>query len=259
MSASYLEKTFGLQGRVACITGSASGLGLAIATHLGQAGARIVVNDLDAQRCEDAVRTLAAAGIEARYAVFDVSRAEAVDQAVATLAQQGWAPDILVSNAGNQNRQPVTEMTLAQWKSLFDVHVDGAFNCAHAVLPHMVKKGFGRIVLMSSVAGQACMPGIAAYASAKGAIAAFTRALAVEYGGAGITSNALAPGFVRTQFTRGLQERAGFDEFLQNAVPLGRWAEPDDIAPAVVYLASNAGAFVNGHVLALDGGMLARM
>ncbi len=259
MANSYFEKTFGLQGRVACITGSAAGLGLAIATHLGQAGARIVVNDLDAQRCEDAVRTLTNAGIDARYAVFDVSQSEAVGQAIDSLAQQGWAPDILVSNAGNQNRKPVTEMTLGQWQSLFAVHVDGAFNCAHAVLPHMVKKGFGRIVLMSSVAGQACMPGIAAYASAKGAIAAFTRALAVEYGSAGITSNALAPGFVRTQFTRGLQEREGFDDFLQGAVPLGRWAEPDDIAPAVVYLASNAGAFVNGQVLAIDGGMLARM
>lgn len=259
MVSSYLEKTYGLQGRVACITGSAAGLGLAIATHLGQAGARIVVNDLDAVRCEEAVRSLADAGVEARYAVFDVSQADAVGSAIDALAAAGWAPDIMVSNAGNQNRMPVTEMTLAQWQSIFDVHVNGAFNCAHAALPHMVRKGFGRIVLMSSVAGQACMPGIAAYASAKGAIAAFTRALAVEYGSAGITSNALAPGFVRTQFTRGLQEREGFDDFLQNSVPLGRWAEPDDIAPAVVYLASNAGAFVNGHVLAIDGGMLARM
>jgi gluconate 5-dehydrogenase len=257
--ASYFEKNFALNGRVACITGSASGLGLAIARHLGQAGARVVINDLDAGRCEEAVRLLAADGVQARYAVFDVSQAEPVSQAIDTLAAEGWTPDILVSNAGNQNRKPVTEMTLAQWQSLFNVHVNGAFNCAHAVLPHMVRKGFGRIVLMSSVAGQACMPGIAAYASAKGAIAAFTRALAVEYGSAGITSNALAPGFVRTQFTQGLQEREGFDSFLQNAVPLGRWAEPDDIAPAVVYLSSNAGAFVNGHVLALDGGMLARM
>lgn len=259
MAASYFERTFGLQGRVACITGSASGLGLAIARHLGLAGARIAINDLDAQRCDVAVRLLAEQGIEARPAVFNVSQAEAVREAIDALAAQGWAPDILVSNAGNQNRKPVTDMTLTEWQSLFDVHVNGAFNCAHAVLPHMVRKGFGRIVLMSSVAGQATMPGIAAYASAKGAIAAFTRALAVEYGGVGITSNALAPGFVRTAFTRGLQEREGFDDFLQNAVPLARWAEPDDIAPAVVYLASSAGAFVNGHVLAIDGGMLARM
>ena len=256
---SYFESNFGLQDRVACITGSASGLGLAIARHLGQAGARIVVNDLDDNRCQQAVQMLQSEGIQARYAVFDVSQAEAVKNAVAALVSDGWGPYIMVSNAGNQNRKPVTEMTLEQWQSLFNVHVNGAFNCAHAALPHMVSKGFGRLILMSSVAGQACMPGIAAYASAKGAIAAFTRALAVEYGSAGITSNALAPGFVRTQFTQGLQEREGFEDFLQNAVPLGRWADPDDIAPAVVYLASKAGAFVNGHVLAIDGGMLARM
>jgi len=182
-----------------------------------------------------------------------------VEHAFESLAERGWIPDILVSNAGNQNRQPVTEMSAQAWQSLFDVHVNGAFNCAKAVLPRMKANGFGRIVLMSSVAGQACMPGIAAYASAKGAIAAFTRALAVEYGPNGITANALAPGFVRTQFTQGLQTREGFDAFLQNAVPLGRWAEPDDIAPAVIYLTSRAGAFVNGHVLAIDGGMLARM
>jgi len=259
MTESYFKKNFGLQGRVACITGSAAGLGLAIARQLGQAGARIVVNDLDTSRCDEAVSLLATEGVQARHAVFDVSQAEAVSQAINSLADDGWAPDIMVSNAGNQNRKMVTEMSLAQWQSLFDVHVNGAFNCAHAVLPHMVHKGFGRIILMSSVAGQASMPGIAAYASAKGAIAAFTRALAVEYGSAGVTSNALAPGFVRTQFTQGLQEREGFDSFLKNAVPLGRWAEPEDIAPAVVYLASSAGSFVNGHVLAIDGGMLARM
>lgn len=256
----YLEKTYGLQGRTACITGSATGLGFAIAMHLGQAGARIVVNDLNAGNCERAVQLLKEAGIDdVRHSVFDVSQADAVGNSIEQLAADGWAPDIMVSNAGNQNRKPVTEMTLPEWQSLFNVHVNGAFNCAHAVLPHMVKKGFGRIVLMSSVAGQACMPGIAAYASAKGAIAAFTRALAVEYGGSGITTNALAPGFVRTQFTRGLQEREDFDGFIKSAVPLQRWAEPGDIAPAVVYLTSNAGAFVNGQVLAIDGGMLARM
>lgn len=259
MNNHYFAQTFGLQGRVACITGSASGLGLAIARHLGLAGARVVINDLDAARCETAVQALAEEGIQARHAVFNVASADEVEAAMAGLVAAGWAPAILVSNAGNQNRKPVVDMTQQEWQALFDVHVNGAFNCAHAVLPHMQQAGFGRIVMMSSVAGQACMPGIAAYASAKGAIAAFTRALAVEYGASGITANALAPGFVRTRFTQGLQERDGFDDFLRQAVPLGRWATPDDIAPAVVYLASAAGAFVNGQVLALDGGMLARM
>lgn len=256
---SYFSRQFGLHGQVACVTGSASGLGLAIARHLGLAGARVVINDLDAERCGQAVAALAEQGIAARASVFNVADAAAVSAAIEDLAAAGWSPDILVSNAGNQNRKPVIEMTPAEWQALFDVHVNGAFHCCRAVLPAMQQRGRGRLVLMSSVAGQATMPGIAAYASAKGAIAAFTRALAVEYGPSGITANALAPGFVRTNFTQGLQTREGFDAFLQQAVPLGRWAEPDDIAPAVVYLASAAGGFVNGQVLALDGGMLARM
>jgi gluconate 5-dehydrogenase len=112
---------------------------------------------------------------------------------------------------------------------------------------------------MSSIAAEECMPNISAYATAKGAIASFTRALAVEYGARGITVNALAPGFVRTPFTRALQESADFQEFLARAVPAGRWADPAEIAPAVVYLASAGGSFVNGHVLTLDGGMTAKM
>ena len=160
-------------------------------------------------------------------------------EAVAPLREleaAGWAPDVLVSNAGNQNRKPVVEMTPAEWQALQNVHVNGAFNCARAALPGMVRRGFGRIVLMSSVAGQATMPNIA-LRHGQGAIAAFARALAVEYGGSGITCNALAPGFVRTDFTQGLQDNPQFQSFLSTAVPAGRWAEPDDIAPAV-YLAA---------------------
>ncbi|MCV6806683.1 SDR family NAD(P)-dependent oxidoreductase, partial [Achromobacter ruhlandii] len=188
-----------------------------------------------------------------------VADGAAVERAVARLDADGVAVDVLVSNAGNQNRKPVVEMAPAEWQALQNVHVNGAFHCARAVLPGMAARGFGRIVLMSSVAGQATMPNIAAYATAKGAIAAFTRALAVEYGGQGITCNALAPGFVRTDFTQGLQDNPQFQSFLSTAVPVGRWATPEDIAPAVVYLASPGASFVNGHVLAIDGGLLARM
>ncbi|MGG4774616.1 SDR family NAD(P)-dependent oxidoreductase [Paenalcaligenes sp. Me52] len=259
MAADYLTATFGLEGRTALITGAASGLGYSIACALGQAGARIIVNDLSEALCTEAVEKLNAQGIAACGKAFDVSDANSVNAAVAHLAQDGWQPDVLVSNAGNQSRMPVVEQPPEMWQSLFNVHVNGAFNCARAVLPNMIEKGDGRIILMSSVAALASMPGISAYAAAKGALASFTRSLAVEYGGKGITTNALAPGFVRTKFTVALQERDQFNDFLHDSVPLGRWAQPEDIAPAVVYLASRAGSFVNGHLLAIDGGLLAQM
>ncbi|MCD0496014.1 SDR family oxidoreductase [Achromobacter sp. MY14] len=259
MKHDYLDQTFGLAGRVALVTGAARGLGYAIAEALGRAGARVVVNDLSQAACDTAVASLAAQGIAAHGVPFDVADAGAVADAVAQLENAGLAIDVLVSNAGNQNRKPVVEMTPAEWQALQNVHVNGAFHCARAVLPGMGKRGFGRIVLMSSVAGQATMPNIAAYATAKGAIAAFTRALAVECGASGVTCNALAPGFVRTDFTQGLQDNPQFQSFLSTSVPVGRWATPEDVAPAVVYLASKAASFVNGHVLAIDGGLLARM
>ncbi|MGE4451812.1 SDR family NAD(P)-dependent oxidoreductase [Castellaniella sp.] len=259
MNLDYLKTTFGLQGQTALVTGSGAGLGYAIASCLGQAGARVLINDLSPQRCEEAVAALANQGIEARSAPFDVSDHAAVGRAVEALSADRWAIDVLVSNAGNQNRMPLVEQAPDAWKSLFKVHVDGAFNCAQAVLPQMVARGGGRLILMSSVAAMASMPGISAYASAKAALAALTRSIAVEYGAQGVTCNALAPGFVKTRFTEALQEKAQFNAFLQDSVPLQRWAEPEDIAPAVLYLASAAGRFVNGHVLAIDGGLLARM
>ncbi|MBO9641481.1 MAG: SDR family oxidoreductase [Pseudacidovorax sp.] len=259
MNPAFLAETFGLAGRTALVTGAASGLGFAIARSLGGAGARVVVNDLAADACAAAVAQLQAAGVEARGAVFSVTDSEAVHAEVAQLPATGWAPDILVNNAGNQNRKPLVEMSLDEWKQIQAVHVEGAFNCCHAVLPGMVAAGRGTVVNMSSVAGQATMPGIAAYATAKGALAALTRAIAVEYGPHGITCNALAPGFVKTRFTSALQAREGFQAFIEQSVPAGRWAEPEDIAPLVVAFAGRAGAFINGQVVAIDGGMLARM
>lgn len=259
IDTAYLTQTFGLHGKRALVTGSCSGLGLAIAGALGRAGATVFVNGRHADRCDSVAKDLAAAGIDARPACFDVASETGVLEAFRRFDTEGTSFDILVACAGNQDRKPVTEMTLQQWRALMAVHVDGAFLCARAVLPSMVARRDGRIVLMSSVAGQAAMPHIDAYASAKGAIASFARALAVEHGSNGITANAIAPGFTRTAFTRALQESAEFSKFLQGSVPAGRWAEPDEVAPAVVFLASEAGRFVNGHTLTVDGGLLAHL
>lgn len=259
MQTTWFEKVFSLTGRTALVTGAAGGLGSAISDALGRAGATVVVNGRDPGRCAAAVAELTRAGVEAVAEPFDVSDEQALAHAMARLRERGLAIDILVANAGAQNRKPLVDMSLAEWQELMNVHVNGAFNCARACLPGMLERRFGRIVLMSSVAGLAALPNVCAYATAKAALASFARALAVEYGGRGITANALAPGFVRTAFTRALQESPDFEKFLATEVPAGRWAEPAEIAPAVVFLAAAAGAFVNGHVLTLDGGMLARM
>ena len=259
MPTSFFNHTFGLAGKVALVTGSARGIGFAIAKALGKAGAHVVINDLNAQACDDAVGALAEEHIMATSAVFDVADHASVQRAREALAAQGLRVDILVNNAGNQNRKALVEMTPQEWQQLMNVHVNGAFNCAQTFLPDMVAQGFGRVVMMSSVSGQATMPLIAAYSTAKAATASMARSIAVEYAAHGITANAIAPGFVKTDFTIGLQQREGFDDYLQTSVPAGRWALPEDIAPMVLFLVSPAGSFVNGQVLAIDGGLLARM
>ena len=259
MTTTFPTGLSGLAGRTARVPGAGRALGRAIAQHLGAAGARVVINDLDKAACERTISQLREEGIQATASVFNVTDAPAVQAEVDRLEASGWAIDILVSNAGNQNRKSLTEMTIEEWKQIQAVHVDGAFNCCHAVLPFMVERRRGAVVLMSSVSAMATMPNIGAYATAKGALASVARAIPVEYGGHGITCNALAPGFVRTAFTSALQERAEFQTFLKQAVPAGRWAEPEDIAPLVVALAAKAGSFINGQVVALDGGLLARM
>ena len=259
MDVRYVARMFGVADRTALVTGSSTGIGLAIAEALGKSGARVILNARDGQRCAQAAERLRGDGIDAVAEAFDVRDDQAVSDAFRRLEARGFGVDLLVSNAGVQDRKPVLDMPLDSWRALQDVHVGGAFHCVRAALPGMLSRGFGRIVLMSSVAAQAVLPNIAGYATAKGALAAFARALAVEYGDRGITANAIAPGFVRTDFTAALQESSDFADFLARSVPMRRWGTVDEIAPAVVYLCSAAGGFVNGHLLAIDGGLLARL
>ncbi|RYY64164.1 MAG: SDR family NAD(P)-dependent oxidoreductase, partial [Comamonadaceae bacterium] len=146
---SYLQRTFGLAQRTALVTGAGRGIGLATARALGLAGARVVVNDLDATICEEAVKGLRAEGIMARAAVFDVTDGDAVNACQRALAAEEWHVDILVNNAGNQNRKPLVDMRPQEWQQLLDVHVNGAFHCSQAFLRGMCSRGFGRILMMS--------------------------------------------------------------------------------------------------------------
>jgi gluconate 5-dehydrogenase len=254
----YFER-FSLAGRVALVTGAAGGIGQSIAQHLGWAGARVVVNDLDPDRCTQTVALLGESGVEALACPYDVTQSHAVEQASALLAQEGWYPDILVSNAGIQLRTPLEETPPDVWRRLIGIHVDGAYLHCRSYLPGMKQRGFGRVLVVGSITALAALPNQAAYTAAKGALAALVRSLAVDYGPMGITCNMLAPGATRTPLTRSLHTDPAFDSYIRSAVPAQRWGEPDDISAATVFLASTAASYINGHVLAIDGGWMARL
>lgn len=252
-----LEKLFSLEGKVALVTGSGRGLGWGIAELLAKAGATVVINDLDETTVAKRMAQLNGQGLKADGAAFDVTKHDVVRGVVDALAARHGTIDIVVNNAGIQNRKPLVDYLPEEWEALQQTHVGGTFNVTQASVRHMIATGKGgRIINLGSIATLSSRVPMAAYAAAKGALTAVTHALASELGRHGITCNALAPGFMATEFTKSLTENEEFSAFVRTRVPAGRWGTPDDIAPAVLYLASPAASYVNGAILRIDGGTL---
>jgi len=248
---------FDLSGRRALVTGGGSGLGLAIARGLGRAGARIVLNGRNRAKLEAAASALAADGIAATIAPFDVADADAVDAAVAAIARDEGAIDILVNNAAMNRRQPLEKFSLAEWHELQGANLDGPFLVTRAVVPAMKAQRRGKIVNICSIASDLGRPNIVAYAASKGGVKMLTRALAVELAPHNVQVNGIAPGFFRTEMNAALTADAAFSAWVAQRTPAGRWGEPDEIAGAAVFLASAAADFVTGHLLYVDGGFSA--
>jgi 3-oxoacyl-[acyl-carrier protein] reductase len=242
-----------LAGQVALVTGASRGIGRAIALALGRAGATVVGTATTAAGAESIGQTLSAAGIRGRGAVLDVTDGAAVDAAVAAVESGFGAVSILVNNAAVTRDTLLVRMKDADWDAVLDTDLKSVFRLSRAVLRGMMKARAGRIVSITSVVGAAGNPGQANYAAAKAGIAGFTRALAREVASRGITVNCVAPGFIDTDMTRALPE-AQRDALLAQ-IPLGRLGRPEDVAAAVLYLASDAGAYVTGATLHVNGGM----
>jgi gluconate 5-dehydrogenase len=250
---------FDLTGRIALVTGSARGLGNAMARGLAEAGATVVLNDVVADRLDDAAARLRADGLDAHVVAFDVTDSAQVEAAIAGVEARIGPLEILVNNAGVQHRAPLDEFPEDAWDHLMAVNVKGVFLVARAVARRMIPRGHGKIINVSSVQGAQARPSIAPYTAAKGAVNNLTKGMATDWARHGIQVNAIGPGYFVTEITRPLADDPVFDGWLRSRTPAARWGDPTELVGAAVFLASDASSFVNGQVIYVDGGLLATL
>lgn len=254
---------FDLTGKIALVTGASYGIGYAIATGLAAAGAKILFNDINQNLVDKGIAAYKADGIEAIGYVCDVTNEAQVNEMVATIEKEVGTIDILVNNAGIIKRIPMHEMTAAEFRQVIDIDLNGPFIVAKAVIPSMMKKRAGKIINICSMMSELGRETVSAYAAAKGGLKMLTKNIASEYGEYNIQCNGLGPGYIATPQTAPLREiqedgsRHPFDQFIIAKTPAARWGNAEDLVGPAIFLSSAASDFVNGHVLYVDGGILA--
>jgi gluconate 5-dehydrogenase len=256
-------KNFSLEGKIALVTGASYGIGFAIAKSYGEAGATIVFNDINQELVDKGLKAYEEAGLKAYGYICDVTDEEAVQALVAKIEKEVGVIDILVNNAGIIKRIPMLEMKAEDFRKVIDVDLNAPFIVSKAVIPGMIKKGHGKIINICSMMSELGRETVSAYAAAKGGLKMLTRNIASEYGEYNIQCNGIGPGYIETPQTAPLRElqpdgsRHPFDQFIIAKTPAARWGTAEDLTGPAIFLASNASDFVNGHVLYVDGGILA--
>ncbi len=258
-----MESMFSLQGKIALITGASYGIGFEIAKAYAQAGATIVFNDIKQELVDKGLAAYRELGIEAHGYVCDVTDEVGIQQMVSQIEDEVGVIDILVNNAGIIRRTPMLEMAAEDFRQVIDIDLNAPFIVSKAVLPSMIAKGHGKIINICSMMSELGRETVSAYAAAKGGLKMLTKNIASEFGEANIQCNGIGPGYIATPQTAPLRERQAdgsrhpFDQFIIAKTPAARWGATEDLAGPAVFLASDASNFVNGHILYVDGGILA--
>lgn len=258
-----IAEKFSLKGKVALVTGASYGIGYAIASGMADAGAKIVFCDIKQEFVDKGLASYKADGIDAVGYVCDVTKEDMVQEMVKKIEAEVGIIDILVNNAGIIKRIPMCEMTAEEFRQVVDVDLNAPFIVAKAVIPSMIKKGSGKIINICSMMSELGRETVSAYAAAKGGLKMLTRNICSEYGEYNIQCNGIGPGYIATPQTAPLREkqpdgsRHPFDQFIIAKTPAARWGNPEDLMGPAIFLASEASDFVNGHILYVDGGILA--
>ncbi len=253
-----IQELFDLKNKVVLVTGGTHGIGMAVGTALGKAGAKICVNDLDESKLESAKAEYASNGIDAYTVKFNVTDEADVDAGISKIEQDVGTIDILVNNAGIIKRVPILDMPVDDYKMVIDVDLIAPFIVGKRVAPGMIKKGAGKIINMCSMMSVYGRNSVSAYASAKGGLKLLTANMCCEWAKHNIQVNGIGPGYIATAQTAPIREGGHpFNDLVMMRTPAGRWGEPEDIGNAALFLSSKAADFVNGHILYVDGGILA--
>ena len=250
---------FSLEGRVALVTGSSRGLGFAMAEGLAECGATVVLNGRNEKTLGEVAKKLKDRGLKADVAVFDAVDDVAVRTGVDAAAKRHGRLDILIANAGMTIRKPLEEWTMGEWNQVIAADLTSCFAVTQAVVPHMKKNKYGRVIFTTSLTAVRGRPGIHAYVAAKTGLIGMTRSLACELAEHGITVNGVLPGYFETDLNAALLANKEFVEFVNGRTPMRRWGKPRELAGAAIYLATEASSYVTGQQITVDGGTSAQM
>ena len=254
-----IDELFGLKGKTALVTGATHGLGMAIAKGLASAGARILINDISQERLDNALKNYQESGIDAKGYLCDVTNEEQVIEMLNKIEKEVSPVDILINNAGIIRRIPAVDMEVADFNLVLNIDLTGPFIMSKQVAKSMIRRQQGgKIINMCSMMSELGRDTVSAYAAAKGGLKMLTKNLATEWAKYNIQVNGIGPGYFATEQTAPIRvDGHPFNEFIISRTPAGRWGNPEDLTGAAVFLASKASDFVNGHILYVDGGILA--